>query len=509
METLAKRLRRELERNLAASFGLNALTRGSQLVLTGLIIRNLGFREYGLWSILMAVVGSQTFIGLGIDGALQREFGRLRENTPLATVRQSYRGATAVYTTIACLAFALAAAAVVCGFLRDIAPSRPSQLAIAMSCAAAFAASNQTSLETGALIGLGRFRLNAILQVAASIALLAGFLVDSQVRSNLTPALAWFALLKIMQLAATRIAVKFVIRALPTGNEHPETLTRRQLLARFATLSTAFQVSAVADYVFFLVPRFILAAAIGLRGVALFDVGLKLGQLVSVPATLVLPGLVPALAAARADTRIVNTIYWSVTRILLFLAAVGTSISVTSAGWLSDHLTGTQLSFANLVGIRWVMVAIIAQTLSGPALELAAVYDDAIVIAAFKLIMVAGAAAILSFSGILGLVDASILLTVCFLIGGSSLLILVPRRVGLLFGRAVIQRTVLPAAVVLIVGGLLAASESFASGPSPLIAGIFSIGASTAAALCFRLHREYSYIGDAQTIVGCNSARSN
>jgi O-antigen/teichoic acid export membrane protein len=501
MGSLANRLRREVESNLATSLGLTVVTRGAQLVMAGALIRGLGLERYGFWSLVMAVVASQTFVGLGIDGAIQREFGRLREAASPRSVRKGYRRATLVYLAIASAALAAATAMASLGSLKTISPDFQTQLFFALSCALAFGFSNNISLESGALTGLGKYRWNANIQMVAAIALASGYLASGRLRSDITWAIAWYALIRAIQFVVSRYAVKYLLDRVAIGSNGAEDVTDRDALLRFAALSGAFQISALSDYVLFLAPRFVLAGAIGLRGVALFDIGIKLGQIAAVPATLVLPGLLAALVAARTQKGLVDGLYWSVTRILVFLAAVGAVTAWIGCSLLVRVIIGSVISASELSAVRWLTLAVVAQTLSGPAIELAAVYDRPRVMVKFKIAMCLAVVGSLVFAPMFGLTGMAIALTAVLGIGGLLLLLRFPASVGLAANQKVVVRALSPACVILVLGttlgfGFIQHQISDLQTAILLVAVIVMCGLI---GIAFGLHREFRVLEDRHT----------
>jgi O-antigen/teichoic acid export membrane protein len=172
-------LKRIFARNILSGWLSNALSVGSALVLTPMVIRGVGSQAYGVWILINQISGYAGVLDLGVQPAVTKYVARARSVGDRDELRRLISSAISIHTGIACVVFAVLFALSFflgrCFNLGEISPAEARR--VLLIAGAGTALGFPASVLSGVLRGYLRLDLVNWLTIAVNIVRFLGVLL--------------------------------------------------------------------------------------------------------------------------------------------------------------------------------------------------------------------------------------------------------------------------------------------------------------------------------------------
>jgi len=265
-----------LGRNIVATYGATAVVSLSTLVVIPLLVHRLGLATYGVWALVSTIAGYVTLSDLGISNATTKFIAEHADSDPSAVITIFN---TNFFALCGLALIALAGGlglAVVAPYLFHVPQADRASAFVAF---AVVAASVALTLPIGTYFGLlSGYQRYDLIGLCNSVTGTASAIVSGSI------VLAGGGLVALALGAATTSAATLVLpvalaRRLVPGLRVRRRYVDRATLRRTASLSVWYTVQNIASVIGLQIDLVVVGALIGVDAVALYAVGLKLGQL--------------------------------------------------------------------------------------------------------------------------------------------------------------------------------------------------------------------------------------
>jgi len=313
---------RKIVRNSAFNILRGAIALPIALVLTPFVLKHLGIRDFGIWSLLYLLVQSANLLDFGLSGSLVRFVADLNEKRDFCQLNRVLNTALFAYVFLGLIIFSaiwLWSKGIVATLFKPQPWEQQKLLSLLIVAAVALVLQLLSSVFTAVLQGLQRMDLANLISVMTAILHFCLVLYALKSGFGITTLIAIQGFTVAAGLVASKIASK---RALPSLQWNVS-LISFDALKTILPLSVAVQCLSAQTIVFYQFDKFALSAFLGPAFAGCYDIAARpLASLRNLPLTIVQP-VTPAVSElhARQDRDFLQEVVLRTSKYVLLAAA--------------------------------------------------------------------------------------------------------------------------------------------------------------------------------------------